>query len=179
MKSRVSLRVSRVGSGVRSGGRAIACLRAGLMVMALLFVTLMGTACSGDSAKDQVLKTKDFILTDNPSHAPAELPRALLYPGAKLLKSGIYRVGRFVLSPEGVVVFSTPDSSGKVAEHYAGVLKKNDWNTIQSLRESTRNLLMAETPGPRSRRLVTIIMRSGTEGGPTTIKIYFRRNDGG
>lgn len=140
-------------------------LRIGAL-LALLALCALSLACG---RAPRTLEFDGFTIRSNPEEAPALVPSAFIYPGARVVQSAVYERDPYLSNSEGMVLLESSDPADKLLGYYAEAFRKNGWQVIQSHLKPGEYQLIAESP---SRRLATLILRGES---PVEIKIYLRQ----
>ena len=163
-----------------------------IFVIFCLAVFLGTASCSrGPEKLRETVTLKDIIIKDNPngvtldssagvSYSEERILTLFTFPGAKMIRTGVYKSGRYVPA-EGVAIFESPEPPEGIEKYLLKTLAKREWHIIQSMTKKNEILLMAESPSLHFKRIVTTIIRKKTDDprGLTTIKVYFKRSQGG
>lgn len=136
---------------------------------ALPFILLL-SGCGTDPG-EYTLKLRNFVLTRHPASLPVELPDFFQYTNGSAIYTAVFDAGRYNMTPEGALIYTTDDTADTVEKYYQEAIQKNGWKVIQSLHSPGEILVMAESPFSR---LVTVIIRGDK---PAQIKIYFKRSN--
>lgn len=135
--------------------------------IACLIAVLALPACG-----DPTIHSGDLTLSRNPVEFPEDFPSELVYPGGKPKLLGVLDTAGFWSPAQYAVLIETTDHAGTVIDHYLNLLKRDNWQILQSRRfeNDGKTVIVAES---FVQQTVTIVVEDGEAA---RVKLYLKKS---
>lgn len=138
------------------------------LVGSLLPIMVLALSACGD----RTIYSGDLTLSRNPARFPEDFPQELVYPAGKLRLLGVLDTAGFWSPAQYALLIETQDQAETVIEHYLRLLKRENWQILQSrhFENNQKTVIVAES---FIQQTVTIVVEKDMAA---RIKLYLKKS---